>query len=128
MTKLSQLSSTVSDADIAQTIADELMNVRRLPPYSLAVWHDAKAGPCALPVHSVIDRGRMCAVVYQSASDARNWIVKALRMGYTVARQEGRDWNLHRYSVADVRRDLEYRARRAAMTPAQIQAEDEIPF
>ena len=98
MTKIDQLSLTASDSDIVQAIADELMNVQRLPPYRLAVWHDAKAGPCALPVHSIIDNGKMCMVEYQAASDARTWIVKALRMGYTVARQEGRDWFLPCFS------------------------------
>ncbi len=128
MNRIDQLSLTASDSDIAQAIADTLMNVRRLPPYRLAVWHDAKASPCALPVHSIIDQGRMCSVEYQSASDARTWIVKALRMGYIVARQEGRDWHMHKHSVKEIRRDLYYR-KRAAMTPAERQAEaDEIPF
>ncbi len=129
MTKIDDLLPTASDGDIAQAVADELMNVSRLPPYKLAVWHNAKAGPCALPVHSVIDNGRMCSVVYQKENEARLWIVKALRMGYTVARQDGRDWFLHRHSVADIRRGLDYRAKSAAMTPAERQAEDsEIPF
>ena len=129
MSKIDQLSLTASDSDIVQAIADELMNVRRLPPYQLAVWHDAKAGPCALPVHSIIDQGRMCMVIYQSATDARTWIVKALRMGYIVARQEGRDWHMHRHSVKEIRRDLDYRAKRAAMTSAEREAiDDEIPF
>ena len=129
MTRIDQLSLTASDSDIAQAIADTLMNVRRLPPYQLAVWHDAKAGPCALPVHSIIDQGRMCMVIYQSATDARTWIVKALRMGYTVARQAGHGWRIHRYSVKEIRRDLTYRLKRASMTPEQREKDDsEIPF
>ncbi len=129
MNRIDQLSLTASDSDIVQAIADELMSVRRLPPYQLAVWHDTKAGPCALPVHSIIDQGRMCMVIYQSATDARTWIVKALRMGYIVARQEGRDWHMHRHSVKEIRRDLDYRAKRAAMTSAEREAiDDEIPF
>ena len=129
MTRIDQLSLTASDSDIAQAIADTLMNVRRLPPYRLAVWHEAKAGPCALPVHSIIDQGRMCSVEYQSASDARTWIVKALRMGYIVARQEGRDWHMHKHSVKEIRRDLTYRLKRASMTPEQREKDDsEIPF
>jgi hypothetical protein len=129
MTRLDQLLLTAPDSDIAQAIADELMNVRRLPPYKLAVWHDAKAGPCSLPVHSIIDNGKMCVVVYQNPHEARQWLVKALRMGYTVARQEGRDWFLHRHSVADVRHALDYQRKRVAMTPAERQVEDDsIPF
>lgn len=129
MNRIDQLSLTASDSDIVQAIADELMNVRRLPPYKLAVWHDAKAGPCSLPVHSIIDNGKMCVVVYQNPHEARTWIVKALRMGYIVARQEGRDWHMHRHSVKEIRRDLDYRAKRAAMTPAERQEdEDTIPF
>ena len=129
MTRLDQLLLTAPDSDIVQAIADTLMDVRRLPPYKLAVWHDAKAGPCSLPVHSIIDNGKMCDVVYQNPHEARTWIVKALRMGYIVARQEGRDWHMHRHSVKEIRRDLDYRAKRAAMTPAERQEdEDTIPF
>ena len=129
MTKLDQLSLTASDGDIVQAIADELMNVHRLPPYKLAVWHDAKDGPCALPVHSIIDNGKMCMVIYHNPHEARQWIVKALRMGYTIARQEGRDWFIHRHSAAEIRKGLDYRAKRAAMTPAERQAEEMmIPF
>ncbi len=128
MNRIDQLSLTASDSDIVQAIADTLMDVSRLPPYKLGVWHDAKAGPCALPVHSIVMAGKMCIVVYQNATDARTWIVKALRMGYIVARQEGRDWHMHKHSVKEIRRDLYYR-KRAAMTPAERQAEaDEIPF
>jgi len=127
--KIDDLPLTANDSDIAQAITDELLQVSRLPPYKLAVWHKAKEGPCALPVHSIIDNGRMCMVVYQNPHEAGQWIVKALRMGYIVARQEGRDWLLHRHSVADIRRALDYRAKRAQMTPAERQAEDdEIPF
>ena len=127
--KVDMLPLIASDSDIAQAIADDLVDVQRVPPYKLAVWHDAKAGPCSLPVHSIIDQGRMCSVEYQSASDARTWIVKALRMGYIVARQEGRDWHMHKHSVKEIRRDLDYRAKRAAMTPAERQEdEDTIPF
>ena len=105
------------------------MDVQRLPPYKLAVWHDAKAGPCSLPVHSIIDNGKMCVVVYQNPHEARQWLVEALRMGYTVARQEGRDWLLHRHSVKEIRRDLTYRLKRASMTPEQREKDDsEIPF
>ncbi len=129
MNKIDQLPLTAPDSDIVQAIADELMNVRRLPPYQLAVWHDAKAGPCALPVHSIIDQGRMCMVIYQSATDARTWIVKALRMGYTVARQAGHGWRIHRHSVKEIRRDLTYRLKRASMTDVERQADDDlIPF
>ena len=127
--KVDMLPLIASDSDIAQAIADDLVDVQRVPPYKLAVWHDAKAGPCSLPVHSIIDNGRMCMVEYQSASDARAWIVKALRMGYRVARQEGRDWRVHEYSVKEIRRDLTYRLKRASMTPEQREKDDsEIPF
>ena len=129
MNKIDQLSLTASDSDIAQAIADTLMDVSRLPPSKLGVWHDAKAGPCALPVHSIVMAGKMCIVVYQNATDGRTWIVKALRMGYRVMRAVGRDYDLHSYSVADIRRDLDYRAKRASMTTAERQADDDlIPF
>ena len=129
MNKIDQLSLTASDSDIAQAIADTLMDVSRLPPYKLGVWHDAKAGPCALPVHSIVMAGKMCVVVYQNPHEARTWIVKALRMGYIVARQEGRDWHMHKHSVKEIRRDLTYRLKLASMTPEQREKDDsEIPF
>ena len=129
MNKIDQLSLTASDSDIAQAIADTLMNVRRLPPYKLAVWHDAKAGPCSLPVHSIIDNGKMCIVVLPKSTRRSHLDCQGTRMGYIVARQEGRDWHMHRHSVKEIRRDLDYRAKRAAMTPAERQEDDDtIPF
>ena len=110
MTRLDQLSLTAPDSDIVQAIADTLMDVRRLPPYKLAVWHDAKAGPCSLPVHSIIDQGRMCSVELPKRQRRPHLDCQGTRMGYIVARQEGRDWHMHRHSVKEIRRDLDYQS------------------
>lgn len=118
-----------NDLEIIKELTDELMAVSRVPPFSFAIAYDAKTEPARVTVHCIIKNGTMGAVEFTSIIAARAWVWSALAEGYTVTRVIGRRHD-DSFTASLARRQSRYvrKAKYDAMTKAEREAEDEIPF
>ena len=118
----------ITDSEIVMQLVDELMKARLTAPYIFRIAYDAKIEPARVRIHRVVKNGRAGEVTMLVTRSARQWCEDALREGYEVERVLGRGFTVSA-SVERRRSQLEWKEKRAAMTPAQLKAEDDsIPF
>ena len=120
-----------NDNQIAHVIATYLLNVENpAGPWHLAIHHDARKEPCPVMCDRIIHNRGLCAIERADKEICRLWIVKALKLGFTVERYVRRGYRdpVALGNIETVKVTLHYRAAQAALTPAQQEIDEEIPF
>lgn len=121
---LKNLTSDVSDAFIANLLADYFTRAR-MAPFTATINHNGKVSPCPLKIDRVLTK--VCAVTLTDSTRAHAWIVEALLRGYEVSMST---WRGHEtQSIASQRREIAYRAQMAEWRERRKAGEaDDIPF
>jgi hypothetical protein len=115
-----------SDTEIAIEVALELISVQRVAPFKFGIYYDAKKEPARVTVHRVVKAGTMGVYESNVLTAARIWCECALKEGYEVVRlTSGQDVS---GSVERRRRYYQQKIKFQAMSPAERQKLDDVPF